>query len=235
MSYRAWRAVHWLSYASWPVALWHGLGTGTDSRVPWLLALYALCGASVLGVAGWRLARTHPGPARKALIGAAVVVPLATIVFVATGPLRPGWARRAGTPVSLLGARQTTSSLSTGAPATSSSAPFTGQVRQARGPAQGQVTITVDGRTSGSAPRSVTVVLHGIPDGAGIAMASGTVLLGGTGQDPAGEGPVTHLDDHQLTAVLHGSGSQRETAQLHLVITGARAAGRLSVTPGGEQ
>jgi methionine sulfoxide reductase heme-binding subunit len=102
MSYRAWRAVHWLSYASWPVALWHGLGTGTDSRVPWLLALYALCGASVLAVAGWRLARAQPGPVRKALIGAAVVIPLATIVFAAVGPLQPGWARRAGTPVSLL-------------------------------------------------------------------------------------------------------------------------------------
>jgi methionine sulfoxide reductase heme-binding subunit len=116
MSYRAWRAVHWLSWASWPVALWHGLGTGTDSRVPWLLALYALCGASVLGVAGWRLARAQPGPARKTLIGAAVALSLATIVFVAVGPLQPGWARRAGTPVSLLGAHQTT-----------------GQVRQAKG------------------------------------------------------------------------------------------------------
>jgi len=59
MSYRAWRAVHWLSWASWPVALWHGLGTGTDSRVPWLLALYALCGVSVLAVAGWRLAGSY--------------------------------------------------------------------------------------------------------------------------------------------------------------------------------
>ena len=116
MSYRAWRAVHWLSWASWPVALWHGLGTGTDSRVPWLLALYTLCGASVLAVAGWRLARAQPGPARKALIVAAVGVPLATVVFAATGPLQPGWARRAGTPVSLLGAHQTT-----------------GRVRQAKG------------------------------------------------------------------------------------------------------
>ena len=27
---RAWRAVHWLAYLSWPVALGHTLGTGTD-------------------------------------------------------------------------------------------------------------------------------------------------------------------------------------------------------------
>ena len=57
ISYRAWRAVHWLSYASWPVALAHGLGTGTDTRLPWLLVLDALCGVSVLVVAAWRLTR----------------------------------------------------------------------------------------------------------------------------------------------------------------------------------
>lgn len=107
LSYRSWRAVHWLTYASWPVALWHGLGTGTDTRVPWLLALDALCAATVLGTAGWRLAHSRPGAARIALTSAAVLLPLATIVFVAFGPLQPGWARRAGTPVSLLGSHQT--------------------------------------------------------------------------------------------------------------------------------
>src|ERR1700759_2658064 len=70
MSYRAWRAVHWLTYACWPVALWHGLGTGADNPVPWLLALDSLCGAGVLAVAGWRLAQAPPGPVRSPLIGA---------------------------------------------------------------------------------------------------------------------------------------------------------------------
>jgi sulfoxide reductase heme-binding subunit YedZ len=61
LPYRAWRALHWLAYACWPVALWHGLGTGTDSRVPWLLATSALCAAAVTGAACWRLARATPG------------------------------------------------------------------------------------------------------------------------------------------------------------------------------
>jgi methionine sulfoxide reductase heme-binding subunit len=235
MPYRAWRAVHWLSYASWPVALWHGLGTGTDSRVAWLLALYGLCAASVLGVVGWRLARAHPGPARKVLIGVAVSAPLATIVFVAVGPLQPGWARRAGTPVSLLGAHHTTRTPTASAPAASSAAPFTGQVRQAAGPGQSQVTITIAGRTSGPAARTVTVVLQGKPDGTGIAMTSGTVLLGAVGSDPARHGPIIQLDGHQLTANLSGPGSPSERARLYLVITGAQATGRLSVSPGGEQ
>ncbi|HWG14776.1 MAG TPA: ferric reductase-like transmembrane domain-containing protein [Streptosporangiaceae bacterium] len=235
MSYRAWRAVHWLSYASWPVALWHGLGTGTDTRVPWLLALDALCGASVLGVAGWRLTRAHRGPARLTLISAAVLLPLVTIVFVAVGPLQPGWARRAGTPVTLLGTHQATPGQANGSASepASKTAAFTGQVHEATGPASGQVTITVNGRISGSAARSITVVLHGIPDGAGIAMSSGSVLLGATGQDPAREGPVTHLNGHQLTATLRGSATQSESARLYLVISGTRASGRLSISPGG--
>jgi methionine sulfoxide reductase heme-binding subunit len=235
MSYRAWRAVHWLSYASWPVALWHGLGTGTDTQVPWLLALDALCGASVLGVAGWRLARAHPSPARITLIGAAVLLPLATVVFVALGPLQPGWARRAGTPVTLLGSHQVTGDQATGSASSPASSPaaFTGQVHDATGPAPGQVTITVNGRTSGFTARAVTVVLHGTPDGTGIAMSSGTVLLGAAGQDPAAQGPVTQLDGHELTASLHGPATQSESARLYLVISGTRASGRLSISPGG--
>jgi predicted ferric reductase len=101
LSYRGWRAVHWLAYACWPIALWHGLGTGTDSRVPWLLALDAVCAAAVLGAVCWRLSLARSGPARTAAAALAVILPLATAAFVLTGPLQPGWARRAGTPPAL--------------------------------------------------------------------------------------------------------------------------------------
>ena len=30
--HRAWRLVHWLAYVSWPVAVVHGLATGTDAK-----------------------------------------------------------------------------------------------------------------------------------------------------------------------------------------------------------
>jgi sulfoxide reductase heme-binding subunit YedZ len=46
---RAWRAVHWLAYASWPVAILHGFGTGTDAWSTWLLVLSAICITAV----GW--------------------------------------------------------------------------------------------------------------------------------------------------------------------------------------
>lgn len=56
MKQRTWRAVHWLAYAAWPVALVHGIGAGTDLRSGWMLwATIAMAGAVGLA-AGWRLA-----------------------------------------------------------------------------------------------------------------------------------------------------------------------------------
>ena len=44
---KAWRAVHWMTYASWPVAVIHGFGTGTDSWSAWLIAITIICGIAV--------------------------------------------------------------------------------------------------------------------------------------------------------------------------------------------
>src|SRR5271154_6257692 len=43
MGFATWRAVHWLTYASWPIALLHGLGTGSGVKSTWLLGLSILC------------------------------------------------------------------------------------------------------------------------------------------------------------------------------------------------
>lgn len=59
---RAWRAAHWLAYLAWPVAVAHGLGIGTDSGRVWMLAIEAVCIASVLAAIALRLA----APARLA-------------------------------------------------------------------------------------------------------------------------------------------------------------------------
>ena len=39
LGYGSWRAVHWLAYASWGLAVLHGLGTGSDRHQGWFLAL----------------------------------------------------------------------------------------------------------------------------------------------------------------------------------------------------
>jgi methionine sulfoxide reductase heme-binding subunit len=52
---RGWRAVHWLSYAAWPVALLHTLGMGTDAATGWLRALAVLCFVAVAAASVYRL------------------------------------------------------------------------------------------------------------------------------------------------------------------------------------
>ncbi|MFC8665847.1 ferric reductase-like transmembrane domain-containing protein [Streptomyces sp. NPDC057199] len=48
LGHRTWRAVHWLAYASWPVALIHGIGIGADTGTDWMLWLTVTCVAAVL-------------------------------------------------------------------------------------------------------------------------------------------------------------------------------------------
>ncbi|MFC4786983.1 ferric reductase-like transmembrane domain-containing protein [Nocardioides sp. MAHUQ-72] len=52
---RVFRAVHWLTYLLWPVALVHALGTGTDAGSVWMTGLAATCFAAVTAAVGWRL------------------------------------------------------------------------------------------------------------------------------------------------------------------------------------
>jgi len=54
LTLRAWRLVHWSSYAMWPLALAHGLTSGTDALAPWMVAVEAACLAVVAGAAAWR-------------------------------------------------------------------------------------------------------------------------------------------------------------------------------------
>jgi len=52
---RTWRAVHWLAYLSWPVALSHAFGMGTDMRQSWVIDLTVACIAAVVGAVTWRI------------------------------------------------------------------------------------------------------------------------------------------------------------------------------------
>ncbi|GAA2473947.1 ferric reductase-like transmembrane domain-containing protein [Streptomyces longisporus] len=102
---RRWKAVHWLTYAAWPFALFHGVATGTDTRLPLQLWLYAGCLASVVAAVWWRLANAGPGRVAGRLVAAvtATAVPVLLAGFLATGPLQPGWTQRAATTTILLG------------------------------------------------------------------------------------------------------------------------------------
>ena len=101
---RTWRAVHWLAYASWPVAMLHGLGTGSDVGQSWMTIVYVICAALFAAAALARIAIGWPGEARWRLAGAGALAAyaLGMGIWLPAGPLAPHWARRAGTPPTLL-------------------------------------------------------------------------------------------------------------------------------------
>jgi predicted ferric reductase len=61
---RAWRAVHWLAYAAWPLALLHSLGTGTDVAAGWMRWVALGCLAAVAAAVAVRLAPAAAEAAR---------------------------------------------------------------------------------------------------------------------------------------------------------------------------
>lgn len=63
-----WRAIHWLAYGSWPIALAHTFGLGTDSRESWLIVLSVLCVLAVCLSLGWRLYKTTARGAATPLV-----------------------------------------------------------------------------------------------------------------------------------------------------------------------
>ena len=61
---RAWRAIHWVSYGIWPIALLHALFTGTDAARLWLRAIAGGCLLLVSAAVIWRLSYTDTGDVR---------------------------------------------------------------------------------------------------------------------------------------------------------------------------
>jgi sulfoxide reductase heme-binding subunit YedZ len=58
-----WRGIHWLAYLSWPVALAHTFGIGTDAGESWVIILAVACILAVGVALLWRLrvTTTHAG------------------------------------------------------------------------------------------------------------------------------------------------------------------------------
>ena len=206
---RTWRAVHWLSYPLWALAVLHGLGTGTDTHGAVFLIANASCVAAVLGAVVWRsfLPGTRP-VARRAVLSLVAVLPFALLVWLVVGPLAAGWARRAGTPAALL-AGSSSSGAATAAPPEPSrsngaigqgySATFDGTLRES---GNGQlVTVTVDAPLQRGGSGRLMVSIDAQNDGRGsLFVRDGTVRI----VDPSGhttfDGSVGSVRDGVLVA-----------------------------------
>jgi sulfoxide reductase heme-binding subunit YedZ len=91
-----WRGVHLLAYAAWPVAVVHGLGTGTDASTLPVLALTFGCVAVVVMAAAWRVSVIDlPLVGRLSLLALVALLPLWLGGWVRLGPLQPTWSDQA--------------------------------------------------------------------------------------------------------------------------------------------
>lgn len=222
---RAWRAVHWLAYASWPVAMLHSLGTGSDARQGWLVFLGVACGVAVGAAVLWRLVRSataEPAVRAAALLGTlGVLVGLG--VWAANGPLHRGWAARAGTPKSILlrfaprAAARTISvqhTASPSLPARPFTATFRGRLDQQQSD-RGLVVVTVDGSASGGFRGRVHIALRGFPvDGGGVQMVDSVVGILPRGASAWSSGSITALAGTRLEADVTSPAGR----SLHVVI-----------------
>jgi Ferric reductase like transmembrane component len=236
---RTWRAVHWAAYACWPVAVLHGLGTGSDTKLGWVLVLNLVCIASVLLALWWRLARgwsVANAAGRGAAVAASVVLPLVLAAWTVTGPLRPGWARKAGTPAALIGSQVAAASQPAASRGTRSSgrpvaaqlavpltANFRGTQRQTGPDSNGLISVIIAGQFGGVQPGRLTIVLTGQPVSGGGVQLTGSQVNVGTAADPTQyQGHVTQLDGSTVIAALADANDHPHTANIQLQLTGGR-------------
>ena len=239
-----WRTIHWATYAAWPVALLHGMGTGTDASRTWMLALTFACVAAVVIAALYRIGQAASTPVRQLATHALVIAsPLAFGAWLIVGPLAPHWAARAGTPTQLLassraaaaaaGSGQTSTPASTGVP--KGSGAISGQVRVGGGGDDGggggQVTVVLDGQLSSGLTGQLRIVLRGqaLASG-GVALSTGSVSLSGAGAQVY-SGQVTSLNGNEIGATLSGpAGAVQLTTNVSIDSSGRAFTGQVSLT-----
>ena len=238
-----WRAVHWLAYLCWPVALLHSVGTGTDPRLTWVAGLLAACVAAVLAAVAWRITRgwpAHAGARSAAAVSSAVFM-VGTASWAMAGPLRPGWAARAGTPASLLHgtagstSASTPSTPTTSQPATAASglpappyrASLAGSLRSFS-VGEGLSEVDVQATTSGTVQAVVSVRLIGSSDGeGGLTMQRSSATFGPEGAPTQYQGSVVGLDGSRLELSLAGPTGASLVLRLDLTISGSAVGGVL--------
>jgi sulfoxide reductase heme-binding subunit YedZ len=216
---RAWRFVHWLAYASWPVALMHAFGTGSDAKAGWFALLALGSAVAVVLAVMWRVVEAREGPGAVRLAGgvAALALPVAIAVWAAGGPLASGWARRAGTPAGLLrgvpatqtattAAAQTAAAKMVSLPSTPYRAPVQGTFSTSSPGTDGLVTVGLSATAAGGAKGLLHVVLRGVPlENGGVQMTGSRVSFGPRQAPHAYSGQVVSLAGPRLVASVQDS------------------------------
>src|SRR5439155_2546210 len=153
-------------------------------------------------------ARGGTVPIRAAAVLGAVAVPIGVLVWARSGPLRAGWAARAGTPSHLLRSAATAWSkraLASVSSVSLPSRPFTatlrGALRETRD-SRDRVVVSIDATARGGGFEGrVHVALRGAPlQGGGVEMIDSVVGLLPTGAPTWFSGNVQGLDGQRILA-----------------------------------
>jgi sulfoxide reductase heme-binding subunit YedZ len=211
IGYRTWRALHWAAYGTWPLALAHGLGSGSDARFGWMAAISFGCLGLVLVAVTVRL--VHSRSAGLQLAAGAVTFGLIVtlVTWYRSGPARHGWAARAGTPASILTAgKSSTSQLASSSTPVVEARPFSGQLvgrMSSSGPdSAGDAAVAIAAAVRGSEPGVVRLTLWGaaIEDG-GIAMRESQVSYRDATTGVVSTGSIVGLDGNRVVADVASS------------------------------
>jgi len=228
VGYQVWKVVHWTSYACWPLALVHGLGSGSDARQRWLQILTAICLLSVLVAVGWRLAVRRPSSvrARGVAFGTFVLAPVAIVIWVLTGPMQTGWGRVHKTRAAAV----STSPLATGF-----TAPWQGTVSRLDPADNGDVVLQIAADLAPATGAGIAIRLQGQPTSAGgLVMHQGEVDLGPSDDPTQWTGTVTSYTGGRLLASVTDVSGARLALTVDVRLQAASAAsGTVTATPSG--
>lgn len=228
---RAWRALHWTAYAAWPVALIHSLGTGSDARTAWLQGIGV---ASLVAVSLSVLARIALGGGlrlpRVAGAAAAVVVPLGLLAWYHAGPLKTGWAKKSGTPTTILAKKATNVSLTRAVAEPSSfSSPVNGTIRTSQS-ADGYAVIDISVKLDGSPHGAARIRLRGVSQGGGVVMTASGVSFVPATTGTVYSGTISSLSGTNVGAVVRDGNGDRLDLSFALSIDNATGAVTGTVT-----
>jgi DMSO/TMAO reductase YedYZ heme-binding membrane subunit len=242
LGYGTWRGIHWFAYACWPVALLHGLGTGSDGRTSWMLFLTIACvGAVVLALAG-RLAAGDIEPRLRvaATVTAALAVP-AFAIWLAQGPRAKGWASRAGTPASVLAAFHPAQPARVRPARAARPDPFAqpfraelkGTIRRGQG-SDGLAVVDLSMRSTSGPSGVLRIRLGGQATGdGGLLMSRSAVSFGPPSASGRYRGRVSALNGSVLRALVGTSAGRAMDLHVSLALNGGDVTGALRATPVG--
>jgi sulfoxide reductase heme-binding subunit YedZ len=212
IGYRTWRVLHWAAYATWPLALVHGLGSGSDARFGWMAALSFACLGLVLVTVAARLVRSGSPRLQLAAGALTLAVAIVLVTWYRGGPAKHGWAARAGTPASLLKttsastARHLVSSTTTVRPLRDFAGRLAGRMSSSGPDGAGDAAIAIAAAVRGSEPGLVRLTLWGTAlEGGGLSMSQSRVTFADAASGTNFTGRIVGLEGNHVVADVTSS------------------------------